>query len=322
MYPRSTHISTSDEPEFIGNIANLRLTVGKEAVMKCSVKNLGLHKVSWIHVDTQTVLTINEHVIERHSAIEIKHDKNEHWYLIVKNVSLDDKGYYTCQISTKPPKFQIGYLEVVVFIELKSLSKITVPPQFDDSSLKSGTNVTVREHRNVTLSCKANGNPKPEIKWTREDSRPILFPSNNEVSEIMSEELNFYGVSRWATGAYLCSASNGVLPSITRRIMLVVHFPPMIRIPAKVVSTHYGQNVSLVCTTESNPMAEHHWIDPFGNTIDDSAPHKYIVKTEKTYYFKIAFKLIIFQIDYSDSGNYACLVSNTFGEAKGAITLQ
>ncbi|GBO30552.1 hypothetical protein AVEN_75431-1 [Araneus ventricosus] len=44
-------------------------------------------------------------------------------------------------------------------------------------------NVTVMENTNVTLSCKANGNPPPVIKWKREDGQPFLV--DNELGFIL-----------------------------------------------------------------------------------------------------------------------------------------
>lgn len=42
-----------------------------------------------------------------------------------------------------------------------------VPPEFDNEALKSGTVITVREYENVTLTCRANGNPKVNKPFPR-----------------------------------------------------------------------------------------------------------------------------------------------------------
>lgn len=49
-----------------------------------------------------------------------------------------------------------------------------VPPEIVDE-LSSGSSVVVQENGNVTLTCHAEGNPKPRISWVREDQRAITI---------------------------------------------------------------------------------------------------------------------------------------------------
>lgn len=69
-------------------------------------------QVSWIHVDKQSLLTSQEHVITSNSRIKVHHEAGT-WTLIINKVSLEDRGYYMCQISSQPPKSQVGFLDVV-----------------------------------------------------------------------------------------------------------------------------------------------------------------------------------------------------------------
>ena len=47
------------------------------------------------------------------------------------------------------------------------------PPRFiEDGS--DGGDITVKEGDTVTLPCRAEGNPDPTIKWTREDGKDIV----------------------------------------------------------------------------------------------------------------------------------------------------
>ena len=61
----------------------------------------------------------------------------------------------------------------------KLVFSITVPPNILDSLSTSGT-VAVREHQNVTLTCKAEGFPTPSVKWKREDNKMILVDRRNQ----------------------------------------------------------------------------------------------------------------------------------------------
>lgn len=49
----------------------------------------------------------------------------------------------------------------------------SVPPNIDDSL--SSSDVIVREGANVTLTCRANGSPKPTVKWKRDDNAKIAI---------------------------------------------------------------------------------------------------------------------------------------------------
>lgn len=55
-----------------------------------------------------------------------------------------------CQINTVPMRSQIGYIRVVI------------PPEINDD--ESSNDVFVREGDDVSLRCKAKGNPMPTIE--------------------------------------------------------------------------------------------------------------------------------------------------------------
>ncbi|KAK6629799.1 hypothetical protein RUM43_003619 [Polyplax serrata] len=60
-------------------------------------------------------------------------------------------------------------------------------------------------------------------------------------------------------GAYLCIASNKVPPSVSKRIMLIVHFPPMIWIQNQLVGAQEGQSMTLQCHSEAYPKSINYW---------------------------------------------------------------
>ena len=70
-------------------------------------------QVAWLRVDTQTILTIANHVITKNHRIGVTHTERKTWHLHIRDVSESDRGAYMCQINTDPMKSQTGYLDVV-----------------------------------------------------------------------------------------------------------------------------------------------------------------------------------------------------------------
>lgn len=133
---------------------------------------------------------------------------------------------------------------------------LTVPPNILD--YPTSTDMVVREGSNVTLKCAASGSPQPIIIWRREGNEPISSDGNlkqnkKKITSIMVEPLfsqclsaSFFvatasshntstfsipRVNRLDMGAYLCIASNGIPPSVSKRVMLIVHCEYMKPLP-------------------------------------------------------------------------------------------
>ncbi|XP_061395423.1 hemicentin-1-like, partial [Musca vetustissima] len=209
--PSSSLNTITEEPEFTEYIENVTVPAGRNIKLACSVKNLGSYKVAWMHFEQSAILTVHNHVITRNPRISVTHDKHDRhrsWYLHINNVQEEDKGRYMCQINTVTAKTQFGYLNVVV------------PPNIDDSL--SSSDVIVRENSNISLRCKATGSPKPVIKWKRDDNSRITISKNHIVSEWEGDTLELTRISRLDMGAYLCIASNGVPPTVSKRIKVSV----------------------------------------------------------------------------------------------------
>ncbi|XP_035228534.1 lachesin-like, partial [Stegodyphus dumicola] len=163
-------------------------------------------------MDTQTLLTIHKRVITRDKRIKVTNN-NLQWNLHIKEVDVNDKGYYMCQINTEPMVSQLGYLDVLV------------PPAIIDSGTSSDT--VVEERSKVSLRCEASGYPMPNITWRREDGKQINTGSFGghkfHLPQTTGEYLNISQVTREDMAAYLCIAANGVPPSVSKRILLQVN---------------------------------------------------------------------------------------------------
>ncbi|KAM7351030.1 dpr-interacting protein zeta [Cochliomyia hominivorax] len=309
MGPSSSLNTVVEEPEFTEYIENVTVPAGRNIKLACSVKNLGSYKVAWMHFEQSAILTVHNHVITRNPRISVTHDKHDRhrtWYLHINNVQEEDKGRYMCQINTVTAKTQFGYLNVVV------------PPNIDDSL--SSSDVIVREGSNISLRCRASGSPKPIIKWKRDDNSRITISKNHIVNEWEGDTLEITRISRLDMGAYLCIASNGVPPTVSKRIKVSVDFPPMLLIPHQLVGAPEGFNVTIECFTEAHPTSLNYWTRGEGPIIHDSSKYK-VESSIGVPVYKTHMKLTILNVGSGDDGIYKCVAKNPRGETDGIIRL-
>uniref|UniRef100_A0A182JBK3 Ig-like domain-containing protein n=1 Tax=Anopheles atroparvus TaxID=41427 RepID=A0A182JBK3_ANOAO len=208
--------------------------------------------VAWVRVDTQTILSIHHNVITQNPRISLTYNDHRSWYLHIREVEENDRGWYMCQVNTDPMRSRKGYLQVVV------------PPAIVESM--TSNDMVVREGTNVTLNCKAKGFPEPYVMWRREDGDEMAIGGEN-VNVVDGEILHITKVSRLHMAAYLCVASNGVPPSISKRVQLRVQFPPMLSIPNQLEGAYVGQDVVLECHTEAYPASINYWTTERGDMI-------------------------------------------------------
>ncbi|XP_076341340.1 lachesin-like isoform X2 [Tachypleus tridentatus] len=295
--------STEEEPSIV-DITKLTVRSGKDAILQCTVENLGHHKVAWLLVKNQTLIAVHTKVILRSDRYSVSHENFRTWQLKIQNVTESDSGYYMCQINTPVFKTKPAYLEVVV------------PPSFDVGTTSNITSVT-EYLQNVTLTCNATGHPVPLIKWCREDSRSFKL-GDRQVELYGGTNLVFPWVNREHMGVYLCIATNNVQPSIRRRIPLEVNFPPTIWIPNQVVGAALHSNITLDCHLESYPKALSYWLR--GKVLINDRENKYIKHVSHDSY-KSHLKLTIINIEEKDYGPYKCAAKNDRGESEGVLTL-
>ncbi|KAK9504922.1 hypothetical protein O3M35_009089 [Rhynocoris fuscipes] len=119
-------------------------------------------------------------------------------------------------------------------------------------------------------------------------------------------------------GAYLCIASNGVPPSVSKRIMLIVHFPPMVWIQNQLVGAMEGQQMTLECHSEAYPKSINYWTGEKGEIIAHGAKYEPVLLDNA---YKVHMKLTIHSVSPSDFGSYKCVSKNSLGDTDGTIKL-
>ncbi|XP_076641555.1 lachesin [Halictus rubicundus] len=328
LFAVNVPIVTGLEPDFVYPLENVTVPQGRDATFTCVVNNLGGNRVSpsssasgdhsggakarvaWIKADTKAILAIQEHVITNNARLSVTHSDYNTWTLNIRGVRTEDRGIYMCQVNTNPMKSQVAFLEVVI------------PP--DIISEETSNDLMVPEGASAKLVCKARGYPKPEIVWKREDgteiiSRDGLSGGKTKKAIAQGETLSLSKVTRSEMGAYLCIASNGVPPSVSKRMMLQVHFHPMVQVPNQLVGAPTGTNVTLVCLVEASPKAINYWTRESGEMIISN--NKYQMSEVKTSVYSVQMRLVIMNLQKHDLGGYKCNSKNSIGGAEGNIRL-
>ncbi|XP_050739956.1 lachesin-like isoform X2 [Eriocheir sinensis] len=314
--PKSNRVH-SFEPQFLEPLQNVTVTEGREATFTCVVDHLGGYRgqwlgVAWIKADTKAILAIHNRVITHNNRMNVIHSDHKTWELKIKDVRRNDSGEYMCQINTDPMKNQVGHLNVVI------------PP--DILAEESSGDVMVSEGNTVRLVCRAHGYPQPRVEWRREDGRKIALrpagQAKNEVQTWEGSELVLERVTRDDMGAYLCIASNEIPPAVSKRMVVQVHFHPVVRIPNQLVGAPVGTNVTLECEVEASPKSINFWtklLDEQGPQIVDS--RRYVNEEIEVNQYTLKMHLTILDLQQDDFTYYSCTAKNSLGEVKGKIKL-
>ncbi|KAF2903426.1 hypothetical protein ILUMI_02760 [Ignelater luminosus] len=297
------------EPDFLYPLENVTVAQGRDATFTCVVNNLGGYRVAWIKADTKAILAIHEHVITNNARLSVTHNDYNTWTLNIRSVKREDRGQYMCQVNTDPMKMQTAFLEVVI------------PP--DIVYEETSGDMMVPEGGSAKLVCKARGYPKPRIVWRREDGGEIIArggPSGkSRLTSVEGEMLTLTKVTRSEMGAYLCIAANGVPPSVSKRMMLHVHFHPLIQVPNQLVGAPANTDVTLQCHVEASPKAINYWTRENGEMIISN--DKYFMTEINNSYYSVQMRLVIRRFHKSDLGGYKCISKNSIGDAEGNIRL-
>lgn len=223
-------------------------------------------------------------------------------------------------------KSQMGYLDVVV------------PPDIVD--YQTSQDVVRASGQNVTLTCSATGVPLPTITWRREENAPLWLLTDEEgkqereVYSVEGHNLTLWQLQRVHMGAYLCIASNGVPPTVSKRIMLVVNceyirdllirhnltsfisVAPTIWTRYDTIYVGVGQKLMLECISESQPASINFWMKD-KELLQGGTYESMIID----HVHRIVMRLTLRPVTKRDFGEYKCIAKNAMGETERSITL-
>ncbi|KAF6214843.1 hypothetical protein GE061_009586 [Apolygus lucorum] len=134
------------------------------------------------------------------------------------------------------------------------------------------------------------------------------------------ELLELSNIQRTDMGVYYCIASNGIPPSVSKRMVVQVHFHPVVKVPNDLFGAPVGTDVSIQCNVETSPKALNSWFKETGEKLMDSS--KYIMQEVPVNDYTLLLNLTIRNLEKRDFGSYVCQSSNALGKSEGFVRLQ
>ncbi|UMM35968.1 hypothetical protein L5515_008342 [Caenorhabditis briggsae] len=192
-----SHQSTPDHslernlvPVVQKQLNNESAQAGQQIMLTCRISSRSGSTIAWFNGDER---------IESAGRFELSSDKKSNHKLVCHAVQYNDAGKYRCVVTNK-----YGYAESECNVTVEDITKF-IAPSFS-STLSDSTAIL---GHNITLECKVEGFPTPEISWTKDGER---ISTTRRIRQIQDENGNCKLIISKAesddTGVYVCSATS------------------------------------------------------------------------------------------------------------------
>ncbi|XP_071942496.1 myosin light chain kinase, smooth muscle-like [Antedon mediterranea] len=178
-------------PEFLKKLTDVTVDDGSSLTLKVEVKGSPAPTALWFFKD--------EEIIEEED-FKFVSDGNT-LSLVIAEVYPEDAGMYTCVITNSEGKASTSCKVLV-----DESGDVGIPPSF----MQKPHQMNIDEGTIITLTCKVDGDPEPNVFWYKESR--IIKPSDRVqlVSKGFSHSLRIPAAIVTDTGSYTCIAKNEV----------------------------------------------------------------------------------------------------------------
>ena len=214
------------------------------------------------------------------------------------NVEDDDHGKYHCKASNDHGSVYSHKFEVNVYIV----------PYFT----KRPVNITVEVGHSARLECAANGQPAPNISWSKDDGDNFPAAMERRMRVMPLDDVFFIvDVKEKDMGWYTCNATNDAKLIQSSAYLNVIKLPSFTRKMTNKKSS-IGNTVQLECLVTAIPKPKITW---FKDGVPLEAQNRHFLTTEGQ-------GLFIVKLRNSDQGTYSCNVSNAYGTVSDSLYLE
>ncbi|RXM95452.1 IgLON family member 5 [Acipenser ruthenus] len=291
------------------------MSLGKR---RCDIDSEVTHK-AWLN--RSNILFTGSDKWSLDPRVTIINNNKSEFSIQIERVTVHDEGPYTCSYQARnEPRTAHVYLIQMKKSDSCSFSCVLTRKKGDISSiyfeLKNAENVcasfflsvpakivnisadiSVNEGSNVNLFCLAVGRPEPTITW-----RHLKYGFMSE-----GEFLDITDIKRQQAEEYECITNNGVSTPDTRKVKVIVNYPPVIS-DAKNMPGEVGKTAILRCEAMAVPTASFEWL------LERS--HGLKIQNEKT-----RSLLMFTNVTAQHFGNYTCFAANKLGTSNSSMLL-
>ncbi|XP_055349306.1 cell adhesion molecule Dscam2-like [Paramacrobiotus metropolitanus] len=228
-------------------------------------------------------------------------------FLLIPSLSVQHAGNYTCLASND-----------VAQDTRTAVLTVNVPVYW----VNEPTDTVALHRTDLRLTCQANGNPQPVIEWKKSvGNTPGNYTPVASVRQHVFDNgtLWIQDLERTDEGSYLCQATNGIGPAISKVIHLAVKAPAYFLLDRETTNVPLRSTASLTCSALGDLPMTITW-------------HYKNVELKDNHFARLSFHsqatpdgqestILIKHAERSDSGEYVCKVTNEYGSAKKVINL-
>ncbi|KAJ1531014.1 hypothetical protein ONE63_005846 [Megalurothrips usitatus] len=233
--------------------------------------------------------------------------------LTIHSVTANHSGNYTCVVTNSAGR-----------AEYTASLSVTVPPRW----VVEPSEQSVVLGKAATLQCRAEGFPKPTITWKQaigtqpQEFRDVGF----EFQQLEEGSLFLPEAGSQHKGHYLCQASNGIGPALSKLVKLNVLAGPRIRARARTETARRGEAATLRCAADGDPPLDITW-RLRGSRIDPAFDGRYGIKTSALGgglgggLGGVLSELTVEETEQRDRGEYQCIATNAYGQDSLGVQL-
>ncbi|GFR76179.1 down syndrome cell adhesion molecule-like protein 1 homolog [Elysia marginata] len=274
-------------PESLRPIGDIIVTTGESAQIHCPVLSDPMPNFLWFYNSTQ--LYPEDRGVP--SDLQWRVDLPD---LVLENIRPQNAGQFTCVGVNKGGTASSTGLLVV-----------NVPP----SVSVNPRNLTAVMGQRTTLSCVAEGQPTPSIRWLYNTSKDL--PAEAELSGDKST-LTLAPMTWTGIGTYTCVGENLVGQAQTSAEVKILTKPKIIALEAPESAVQVNTKVTLKCIAEGIPAPLLTWTH-LNQTVVPLLNGRVRLPERGV--------LVLEAVLLEDSGQYECVASSAAGEDKAGITL-